>query len=67
VKPAPITPDQVRSILGIPVGDPVGNTTAFMVRWQRMVIEREYGSLTIHVMGGREVRWSENIEHKEAP
>lgn len=61
----PLTPEQVRSILGVPVGEPVANATALIQRWQAMVLRREYGALTIHVMAGREIRWTENVEHKE--
>jgi hypothetical protein len=60
-----LTPDQVRAILGIPAGEPVANATAFMQRWQRMVIGREYGELTIHVNAGRGIRWTERVEHKK--
>jgi len=61
----PLTPEQVRSILGVPSGEPVANATAFIQRWQAMVLRREYGSLTMHIMAGREIRWAENVEHKE--
>ena len=62
-----LTPEQVRAILGVPVGEPIGNAVALIQRWQAMVLRREYGSLTIHVMAGQEIRWTENVEHKEMP
>ena len=60
-----ITPEHVRAILGVPISEPVANATALIQRWQAMVLRREYGSLTIHVNAGREIRWTENVEHKE--
>lgn len=61
-----LTPEQVRAILGIPDREPIANATAFIQRWQAMVLRREYGSLTIHIVSGREIRWTENVEHKES-
>lgn len=60
-----LTPEQVRAILGVPDGEPVANAAAFIQRWQAMVLRREYGNLTIYIMAGREIRWTENVEHKE--
>jgi hypothetical protein len=60
-----LTPDQVRCILDIPAGEPVVNAAAFMVRWQRMVLGREYGELTIRIQAGREAGWTEHVTHRE--
>lgn len=60
-----LTPDQVRRILDIPAGEPVANAAAFMVRWQRMVLGREYGELTIRIRAGKEAGWRENVTHEE--
>jgi hypothetical protein len=60
-----LTPEQVRSILGVPATDPVGNAAALLARWQRMVLAREYGELTIRLCAGRETGWEERVTHKE--
>jgi len=60
-----LTAEQVREILGVPSGEPVDNSGSFILRWQEMILRREYGSLTIHINAGREMRWTEHIEHKQ--
>lgn len=60
-----LTPEQVRTILGVPEGEPVGNAVAFIARWQRMVLGREYGELTVRLQAGRETGWEERVTHKE--
>lgn len=59
-----INPTAVRVILGIPEDEPAGNSAAFMGRWQRMVLNREYGELTIKLTAGQETAWEERITHK---
>ena len=60
-----LTSDQVRCILGVPAGEPVGNAVSFIARWQRMVVGREYGELTIRLTDGQATGWEERVTHKE--
>ena len=41
-----LTPEQVRSILGVPAGESVDRAFEFIKRWQEMRLKKAWGNLS---------------------
>ncbi len=56
----PLTPEQVRAILGVPDGEPVDRAIEFIRRWQTMRLSKAWGNLVLKIQNGREVHAEQN-------